>query len=143
MQSLDAYTHGATGAPGNESRTLDPRHAASEDLVTPKLKRAVRLSPSPAMAMPIGSVGDGYYRGNSMGDARVMNWKRKAPPKKLKSALKHHIKEVNEAFEAEQFTARTPKSALSRRQPPSRQLYPQYIYNRQGLPSRVHGLYEE
>ena len=63
------------------------------------------------MANPITSIGDGYYRGNSMGDARVMNW-RKTPPKRLKSALKSQLNIVNENSEA--MTPRTAHSKSTR-----------------------------
>ena len=94
LHSVDEYTHAATGQAGNESRTLNPKHSIEEFTeVKVKLKRPpVRLSPSPVMGMPISSVGDGYYRGNSLGDARVMNWNKPVVPvKKLRSSLKTHI----------------------------------------------------
>ena len=143
----EAYTNAATGAPGAQSRTAEPRGIAVEDILAlaeaQKPRPPVKLSYSPVMAMPISSVGDGYYRGNSMGDARVMNW-RKTPPKKrvkLKPALKSSLEEVNEGTEADQWTPRSSRSAM--KLPSSRKVYPQYIYNRQGLPVQVHALYEE
>ena len=95
--SIDPYTALATGAPGNTSRNMEPRHVAIEDFGG--RRRYAKASHSPVMAMPITSVGDGQYRGNSIGDAKVMNWRR-TPEKRLKSALKSPLNVVTEGSEA-------------------------------------------
>ena len=77
---------------------MEPRHVAIEDFAG--RRRQLKRIDSPVMAMPMSSVGDGYYRGNSMGDARVMNWhKTKTPEKRLKSAMKSPLNVVSEGTE--------------------------------------------
>ena len=72
-------------------------------------------SKSPVLKMPKTSVGDGKYRGNSLGDGRVMRVKQPPPPapkKKVKLVEKAILHTVREGTDAS--THSTLASELSR-----------------------------
>ena len=102
--------------------------------------------------MPKTSAGDGKYRGNSLGDARVMSFKKPPPPKKEKEKEKPSIKAIlhTVAEGTDHSTHSTLASEISRarikakkKHPHVSAVYPKYVYNERGLPNLTAALYSE
>ena len=102
--------------------------------------------------MPKTSAGDGKYRGNSLGDARVMSFKKPPPPKKEKEKEKPSIKAIlhTVAEGTDHSTHSTLASEISRariqakkKHPNVSAVYPKYVYNERGLPNLTAALYSE
>ena len=109
-------------------------------------------SKSPFIKMPATSLGDGKYRGNSLGDGKVMRIQsppaKVPPPKKSKSkpvlkAILHPVAEGHSTNTTLMSDRSKSRIKAKKKHPNVSAVYPKYVYNEKGLPNLTAALYSE